>query len=171
VEGGCSPTRRTGDSPRPAGRPSGARRDPELSAFAQRHRDLRGDALVAETYRRFPYYATRSEICEQVLSGDSGALERIKAARPVGEFAAVSTIGYEGRTLESYLNELLRSGVTLLCNVRRNAISRKYVFSKRTLSNGCEGVGIRYERLPEPGIASEQRQSLETQADYDAIRA
>jgi uncharacterized protein (DUF488 family) len=59
----------------------------------------------------------------------------------------------------------------LLCDARRNPISRKYGFSKGTLSKGCEGVGIRYEHLPELGIASEQRQSLETQADYDALFA
>jgi uncharacterized protein (DUF488 family) len=50
-------------------------------------------------------------------------------------------------------------------------MSRKYGFSKRTLSNGCAGVGIRYEHLPELGIASEQRQSLETQSDYDELFA
>jgi Protein of unknown function, DUF488 len=143
--------------------------DPLLSAFARRHHALRGDALVAETYRRFPYYATRSEIAERVLRGDGTALRRIEAARPAANAPAVSTIGYEGRTLECYLNELLRSGVTLLCDVRRNPISRKYGFSKGTLARGCEGVGIRYEHLPELGIASEQRQSLETQADYDAL--
>jgi hypothetical protein len=42
----------------------GGATDLDLAAFARRHRDLRGDALVAETYRRFPYYATRSEIAE-----------------------------------------------------------------------------------------------------------
>jgi uncharacterized protein (DUF488 family) len=106
-----------------------------------------------------------------VLRGDAAALERIEAARPVAAPTAVSTIGYEGRSLESYLNELLRSGVTLLCDVRRNPLSRKYGFSKATLARGCEGVGIRYEHLPELGIASEQRQCLETQADYDALFA
>jgi hypothetical protein len=145
--------------------------DLQVSAFARRHRNLRGDALVAETYRRFPYYATRSEVSQQVLRGDVGALERIEAARPVGKPAAVSTIGYEGRTLERYLNDLLRSGVTLLVDARRNPISRKYGFSKGTLSKCCEGVGIRYQHLPELGIASEQRQTLETQADYDALFA
>ena len=64
---------------------------------------------------------------------------------------------------------MLKSGVTLLCDVRRNPISRKYGFSKNTLARGCDGVGIRYEHLPELGIASEQRQSLDTQADYDAL--
>lgn len=143
---------------------------PQLSAFARRHQALRGDALVAETYRRFPYYATRSEIAGRVLRGDAASLARIERARPDRAAApTLSTIGYEGRTLESYLNVLLRVGVTLLCDVRRNPISRKYGFSKTTLSRGCEGVGIRYEHLPELGIASEQRRTLETQADYDAL--
>lgn len=147
----------------------GGTQDLPLLAFARRHRDLRGETLVAETYRRFPYYATRSEIAERVLRGDDVALQRIEAARPAPKTAAVSTIGYEGRTLESYLNELLRAGITLLCDVRRNPISRKFGFSKGTLAKGCEGVGIRYEHLPELGIASEQRRSLETQADCDAL--
>jgi uncharacterized protein (DUF488 family) len=140
-------------------------------AFARRHRKMRGDALVAETYRQFPYYATRSEIASRVLRGDDDALRRIDAARVIPQSSAVSTIGYEGRTLECYLNQLLRVGVTILCDVRRNPLSRKYGFSKSTLSNACEGVGIRYEHVPELGIASEQRQSLNTQADYDVLFA
>ena len=69
------------------------------------------------------------------------------------------------------MNRLLHAGVTLLCDVRRNPLSRKYGFSKSTLSKGCEGVGIRYEHLPELGIASEERRELHTQADYDALFA
>lgn len=145
--------------------------DMQLAAFAKRHRGLHGDALVADTYRRFPFFATRSEIAERVLKGDDAALARIKAVRAKATGPALSTIGYEGHTLESYLTILLKSGVTLLCDVRRNPISRKYGFSKNTLARGCEGVGIRYEHLPELGIASEQRQSLDTQADYDALFA
>ena len=145
--------------------------DMQLAAFAKRHRGLHGDALVADTYRRFPFFAIRSEIAERVLKGDDAALARIKAVRAKATGPALSTIGYEGHTLESYLTILLKSGVTLLCDVRRNPISRKYGFSKNTLARGCEGVGIRYEHLPELGIASEQRQSLDTQADYDALFA
>jgi hypothetical protein len=145
--------------------------DMQLAAFAKRHRGLHGDALVADTYRRFPFFATRSEITERVLKGDDAALGRIKAIRTKATGPALSTIGYEGHTLESYLTILLKSGVTVLCDVRRNPISRKYGFSKNTLARGCEGVGIRYEHLPELGIASEQRQSLDTQAAYDALFA
>jgi uncharacterized protein (DUF488 family) len=149
----------------------GRTQDLLVTAFARKVGKMRGEALVAETYRRFPYYATRSEIAERVLRGDVTALHHIEAARPSAESAPVMTIGYEGRTIERYLNELLRSRVTLLCDVRRNPISRKYGFSKTTLAKGCEGVGIRYEHVPELGIASDQRHNLETQADYDALFA
>lgn len=143
--------------------------DFEMLAFARRHDDLRGDELVAETYRRFPFFATRSEIAERVLNGDNATLVRIESCRSGFAASVLHTIGYEGHTLESYLTMLLTSGITLLCDVRRNPVSRKYGFSKKTLERGCEGVGIRYEHLPELGIASEQRQGLETQAHYDAL--
>jgi hypothetical protein len=125
---------------------------------------------VVEQYRRHSYYATRSEILDK-LRLEPEELARIAAAKPKRQPAGLVTIGYEGRSLESYLNELLRDGVTMLCDVRRNPLSRKHGFSKGTLSKACEGVGIRYEHLPELGIASEQRQELHTQADYDALFA
>jgi len=59
--------------------------------------------------------------------------------------------------------------VTILCDVRRNALSRKYGFSKKTLGNACQNLGIRYEHLPELGIASARRKELHTQADYDRL--
>ena len=145
-------------------------RAPRLSRFAQAVAGQRGDALIAEVYRRHPWYATRSKIAERVLphTADRAA---IAAARPAPQGPGLVTIGYEGRSLENYLNALLRDSVTLLCDVRRNPLSRKYGFSKSTLSKACEGVGIRYEHLPELGIASEERRELNDQADYDALFA
>lgn len=150
---------------------AGQSRDLQVSAFAQRHRGLRGDALVAETYRRWPYYATRSEIAERVLRGDDAALEQIEAARPRAKPIALATIGYEGRTLENYLNVLLRASVTLLCDVRKNPISRKYGFSKKALAAGCQKMGIRYEHVPDLGITSDKRRNLDSQSDYDELFA
>jgi len=137
--------------------------------FAAGHA-LRGDALIAEVYRRYPYYATRSKITNRVLpkAADRAA---IAAAQPATKGPGLVTLGYEGRSLEGYLNALLRDSVTLLCDVRRNPLSRKYGFAKSTLSKACEGVGIRYEHLPELGIASAERKELKTQADYDALFA
>jgi uncharacterized protein (DUF488 family) len=139
--------------------------------FGRRYRHLRGEALVVEAYRRFPYYAIRSEIATRVLEHDPRTLASIERARPRPLSAQLTTIGYQGRSIEQYLNELLRAGVTLLCDVRGNPISRKYGFSKTTLARACEGIGIRYEHIPSLGIVSEQRRGLESQADYDEVFA
>lgn len=141
-----------------------------MARFAKRYAGLRGNALIADVYRRYPYYAIRSEILGQLLPSK---LDRAKVeeARPKGKGPSLVTIGYEGKSLEAYLNQLLQDSVTLLCDVRRNPLSRKYGFSKSTLSHACEGVGIRYEHLPELGIPSEQRQELVSQADYDLLFA
>ena len=140
-----------------------------IRAFANRYRSLLGDALVADTYRRYPYFAIRSEIADQILRDDRSTLDRIEAARPEATPSRLFTIGYEGRTLESYLNLLIREGATLLCDVRRNAISRKYGFSKRTLERSCSRVGIRYEHLPELGIESSLRRGLKTEAEFNDL--
>jgi Protein of unknown function, DUF488 len=140
-----------------------------MNRFAQRYAGMRGDALVAEVYRRHPYYAIRSEIAELLLAGDVASLKAIDAARQSKGKPGLCTIGYEGRALEGFLNALIKDEVTVLCDVRKNPLSRKYGFSKNTLKKSCEGVGIRYEHLPELGIKSEKRQSLKTRKDYDTL--
>jgi len=140
-----------------------------MSRFVKRHEGLRGNELVAEVYRRHPYYAIRSEITEQVLAGDTAALKAIAAARPSKGSPGLCTIGYEGRTLEGFLNALIKDEVAVLCDVRQNPMSRKYGFSKSTLQKCCKGVNIRYEHIPELGIASENRRGLRSREDYDTL--
>lgn len=144
--------------------------DLELMVFAKKYSD-RGDSLVALTYRRYPYFAIRSEIAERVLAGDAQALRAIRGAEPVRSATRIFTVGYEGQTVDSFLNALVASAVDVLCDVRRNPISRKPGFSKSTLDNSCRNVGIAYEHIPELGIDSSKRRTLETQADYDALFA
>ena len=57
----------------------------------------------------------------------------------------------------------------MLCDVRKNAYSQKYGFSKAQLQPACEGVGIKYIHIPDLGIESGLRQELYTQADYDLL--
>ncbi len=151
--------------------PAGARAaaglvDADLARFADRHRSLPDAALAAETYRRFPYHAVRSEVAGEVLRGDRAALRRIHAARPRRDPGALLTIGYERRGLDCYLNLLVGAGVTLLCDVRRNAVSRKYGFARSTLGGACAALGIRYEHVPELGISSRERRGLRSPGDY-----
>ena len=45
----------------------------------------------------------------------------------------------------------------------------KYGFSKSTLKNAIENLGMHYIHIPNLGIESENRQMLKTKADYDAL--
>ena len=143
--------------------------DGNIVSFANRHRALRGNRLVADAYTRFPYYAIRSDIVEKVLRDDIVTQRRIEAVQPERSSSALLTIGYQGKSIENYLNLLIQKGVTLLCDVRRNAISRKYGFSKSTLRNACDGVGIRYEHLPELGISTDRRRAVRTGAELQRL--
>ncbi len=140
-----------------------------MARSVQQRFPQRGDALVAEVYRRHPWHATRSEIVHRVLRDDPAALLAVEQHRERPGSPGLFTIGYEGSCLEEYMNRLLRNGITLLCDVRRNPLSRKYGFSKGVLSRTCDSLGIRYEHLPELGIPGENRRELNSQADYDAL--
>lgn len=139
-----------------------------VRCFVDHSANLRGDKLIAEAYRRHPYWAIRSKIIKRVLKSERER-NAVEAQVPSKQPPGLLTIGYEGKSLEVYLNQLIRSDVTLLCDVRRNPLSRKYGFSKETLRRACERMGIRYDHLPELGIASERRKELNTQEDYDAL--
>jgi len=117
-------------------------------------------------YERYPYFATRSKIATEVLSGV--AYEKVTAERSKLSNAAkaIYTIGYEGHSFESYVNKLLEQGVSLLCDVRKNPLSRKFGFSKGVLSRLLPKLGIEYVHLPDLGIRSEKRQELNTADDY-----
>ncbi len=140
-----------------------------IVAFRRRYK-LRGDELTADTYRRYPYWAIKSTIAESILANDEKALRAIDNARPKTS-VSFATIGYEGKVVEEYFNVLLKNGITCLCDVRRNPISRKYGFSKSTLEKACRGVGVKYIHLPQLGIPSHERERLDCQADYDALFA
>lgn len=79
------------------------------------------------------------------------------------------TIGYEGVSPEAYINLLIKNGVRLLVDVRKNAFSQKYGFSKSELSNILTSVGIEYLHMPELGIEAEKRQDLVTDNDYEEL--
>ena len=67
-----------------------------IRTFACRYRSLRGDALIADTYRLHPYYAIRSEIADQILQEDAPTLDLIESTRPKTTPSWLFTIGYEG---------------------------------------------------------------------------
>jgi uncharacterized protein (DUF488 family) len=126
-------------------------------------------ALMKHTYINFPFYATRSEAAENILTKDE--LEKVTKAKRKGNKTVLFTIGYEGISLEEYLVRLLKNDVKILVDVRNNPLSMKYGFSKSQLKKYCASLGIDYVHIPEVGIQSDQRQELNTQSDYDKLFA
>jgi uncharacterized protein (DUF488 family) len=125
------------------------------------------NGLMKHTYINFPFYATRSEVAESILTKDE--LGQVINAKPLGNKTVLFTIGYEGISLEEYLVRLLKNDVKVLVDVRNNPLSMKFGFSKSQLKKYCASLGIDYLHIPEVGIQSDQRQELNTQNDYDKL--
>lgn len=126
-------------------------------------------ALMRHTYINYPYWAINSVKATDILTPQQ--LEKVKKSRPTGEKTILFTIGYEGVSLEEYLNRLLKNDIKVLVDVRSNPMSMKFGFSKSQLQRYCNSIEIEYIHYPEVGIQSEQRKELNTQADYDQLFA
>jgi uncharacterized protein (DUF488 family) len=133
------------------------------TAFAR----MSQNELISYTYRKYPYYAINSTIADSLLTNEELAL--VAKQRRVFAEPMLFSIGYEGISLETYINRLIINDVRVLCDVRKNAYSQKYGFSKSQLQKACEGVNIKYVHIPDLGIESDKRQDLRSQADYDLL--
>lgn len=71
----------------------------------------------------------------------------------------LSTIGYEGKTLAEFLDELKAAGVALLVDVRAVAASRRPGFSKTALGNALREQGIDYLHLRPLGTPAAGREA------------
>ncbi len=138
----------------------------QIGRFTKQYKGLRGKKLVAHVYEHYPYYATRSKIAAEVL--DEASYRKVSKERRklTSKDEVIYTIGYEGRSFEAYVNQLLKHDVRLLCDVRKNPLSRKFGFSKGVLSRLLPKLGIEYLHIPDLGIRSDMRQELNSAEDY-----
>jgi len=132
-----------------------------------RYGSMSSNELVTQVYRNYPYYAINSQIAAELM--DKAELAAIDRVRPKVEGMVLCSIGYEGLTLEGYINRLIRHGVKVVCDVRKNPLSRKFGFSKTALRRSLESMDIEYRHFPELGIPSDKRQELNCQKDYDRL--
>lgn len=140
-----------------------------IREVCEQYGNMSQDELIAYTYRTSPFTAINSTIAERLLTAKE--LEKVKECKERYKTSApvLMTIGYEGFSLEKYLKQLICNDIKVLCDVRKNAFSMKYGFSKAILQKACEGVGIKYIHVPALGIESRNRKSLNTQEDYDSL--
>lgn len=131
------------------------------------YKNCLGQELVRHTYLKYPYYAVNSLIKEKILT--ESELKKVNESKPANSDTGLYTIGYEGISLEEYLNKLIKYDIKVLCDVRRNSLSMKFGFSKNQLKNACDSINVQYRHFPELGIQSNLRKDLSSQSDYDNL--
>ena len=93
--------------------------------------------LVADVYRRYPWYTAKS---------DDVSKRAVKLPQaPV----AVYKVGYENLMVDGLMDRLLRSGVERLIDVRCNPVARRFGFHKSTLQRVCTALGLEYVHIPD----------------------
>ena len=132
---------------------------------------VRGTQLVKLVYQQYPYYAINSKTAASIMDEEGIARIRAEKERLRQTKQMLFTIGYEGITVENYLNTLIKNDIHVLCDVRRNPLSRKFGFSKNSLQKYLKNIGIEYVHLPELGISSEKRNNLNSDEDYHNLFA
>lgn len=70
----------------------------------------------------------------------------------------IVSVGYEGRTIDAFVADLVSAGVQTVADVRLNSISRKRGFSKTRLRDALAAAGIDYRHMRSLGNAKENRQ-------------
>ncbi len=129
----------------------------DIQKIATIYGKLSGQKLVNLIYEKYSWFTVNSDIPE-----------RRKGERPVAE-KSIYTAGYEGKTVDEFLNLLMESGMSRLIDVRCNPISRRYGFHKSTLSRLCNSLSIDYQHLPGLGIAGSEREDLDCGAQYEVL--
>ncbi|MCZ7418392.1 MULTISPECIES: DUF488 domain-containing protein [unclassified Micromonospora] len=79
------------------------------------------------------------------------------SALAVSHRAGILGVGYEGRSIDEFVNGLADMGVTRLVDIRMTPISRKRGFSKSALGQALATQGIAYEHRRELGNPKENR--------------
>ncbi len=124
-----------------------------LQRILERYAGFPNKELMEYVYECYPWYASRSKANVNKPPVDNVVPE-----------PAVYTLGYEGLSLDAFLNLLLKKGLTAVIDTRNNPLSRKYGFSKSALSDKCKRVEIKYFHFPEVGIPSMIRGKVDDRA-------
>lgn len=79
-------------------------------------------------------------------------------------------VGYEGLTLDGLVDRLVGAKISVLVDVRLNAVSRRTGFSKKRLTEGLARAGIEYVHEKQLGNPVDNRESFRS-GDGEAGRA
>jgi uncharacterized protein (DUF488 family) len=81
------------------------------------------------------------------------------------------TVGYEGVSVEDFIERIRLARVQLIVDVRDLPLSRKPGFSKSTLAQTLEAVGLEYRHMSELGCPKPIRDRYRADGDWDRYTA
>ena len=141
--------------------------DSAMSSALERIHNTYGKMSVGKikdyVYSRYPYFAIHNDNNPRTYAPHD------PANSPLLQEERIFTIGYEGRSLDAFLNTLIANNVKTLVDIRNNPVSMKYGFTCRLLKHYVEETGIKYISIPELGIESRHRKNLDNQEDYATL--
>lgn len=70
---------------------------------------------------------------------------------------SIFSVGYEGRSIEDFVDTMVRHSIQIVIDVRLNPVSRKKGFSKKALSAALDAKDIKYRHERELGNPPENR--------------
>jgi len=126
-----------------------------IRAYSRKFADFDDKYLLDYIYDKYPEYAILS-CYKKVIEFES-------------ESSGLVTIGYEGKSIDSFLNELIINKINVVIDVRRNAYSMKFGFSDRKLRDYLDKINIEYIHMADLGIPSDLRKDLVTHDDYQSL--
>lgn len=125
--------------------------DPQIKEIASRFKTNR--QMVDYIYSKYPQYTVKSSLIQTKSKQAKG----------------ISTIGYEGKDIDTFLNILIQNQINMIIDVRNNPFSMNFCFIKDKLNGYLSKAGIKYKHIPELGIESSKRQNLKTKEDYNEL--
>lgn len=87
----------------------------------QMYGDKTSDELIRITYIKYPQLAVNSVIAKDKLS--AAEYRKVIDTKPISNKTILFTIGYEGISLEEYINKLIVHDIKVLCDVRKNSLN------------------------------------------------
>ncbi|GAB1536725.1 DUF488 family protein [Geovibrio sp. ADMFC3] len=112
--------------------------------------EMNANDLMFSVYNEYPYYTINS----------------IKTSNqyefPETQYNNFYTIGYEGHSIDSFVNLLIKNQIDSIMDVRGNPISRKFGFSKNILEDVLSKLKIKYVSARSLGVPSHIRTLLDT---------
>lgn len=79
------------------------------------------------------------------------------------------TTGYQGETINYFINKILQEKIDAIIDIRQNPFSRKPGFSGKTLSRRLKNSGISYYHFEELGTPKPLRDYLANEGNYQVF--